>query len=123
VNDPMSHVRKVRLPDRFYLPRRSYSGQEIFDVIPWDGASDYVTDGYRYGVLMADGSVRWFEESRAEKFAEDFAGVDLEALVEGLQEYCRRYRVLQSVWKEDLEALQQLRGGGESPPADSDSAA
>jgi hypothetical protein len=106
----MTHIRRVRLPDRFYLPRRSYSGQEIFDVVPWDGAVDYVTDGERYGVLMRDGIVRWFEESRAEQFASDFAGVDLEALVGGLQEYCRRYRVLQTVWKEDLEALEQLLG-------------
>jgi hypothetical protein len=105
----MTHLRRVRLPDRFYLSRRTYSGQEIFDAVPWEGATDYVTDGERYGVLMGDGSVRWFEESRAEQFADDFGGVDLEALVEGLQEYCRRYRVLQTIWKEDLEALQQLR--------------
>ena len=105
----MSHIRTVRLPDRFYLPRRSYSGQEIFDVVPWDGASDYVTDGQRYGILMTDGSIRWLEESRAEQFAEDFAGVDLTTLVAGLQEYCRRYRVLQALWKEDLDLLEQLR--------------
>lgn len=105
----MTHVRRVRLPDRFYLPRRSYSGQEIFDVLPWEGATDYVTDGERYGVQMQDGSIRWLEESRAEQFADDFAGVDLDALVDGLQEYTRRYRVLQNVWKEDLEALQQLK--------------
>ena len=107
----MSHVRPVRLPDRFYLPRRSYSGQEIFDVVPWEGAVEYVSDGQRYGVLMRDGSIRWLEESRAEQFARDFAGVDLEALVDGLQEYTRRYRILQSVWKEDLDALEQLRSG------------
>jgi hypothetical protein len=106
-------VRPVRLPDRFYLPRRSYSGQEIFDVIPWDGATDYVTDGQRYGVLMADGAVRWFEESRSEQFAADFAGIDLEALIEGLQEYCRRYRILQTLWQEDLATLEQLRKGGQ----------
>ena len=105
------HIRPVRLPDRFYLPRRSYSGQEIFDVLPWEGASEYVTDGERYGVLMNNGAVRWFEESRAEQFAEDFAGVDLVALIDGLQEYCRRYRVLQTVWKDDLNALEQLRSG------------
>jgi hypothetical protein len=105
----MSQIRPVRLPDRFYLSRRTYSGQEIFDALPWDGATEYVTDGERYGILMEDGSIRWFEESRVEQFADDFAGVDLEALVSGLQEYCRRYRVLQTLWREDLEALQQLR--------------
>jgi hypothetical protein len=108
----MPQIRSVRLPDRFYLPRRSYSGQEILDVVPWDGATDYVTDGQRYGVRMKDGTIRWLEQSRVEQFANDFAGVDLGALVDGLQEYCRRYQVLQNIWKEDLDALQQLR----SPP-------
>ena len=108
----MTTIRPVRLPDRFYLPRRSYSGQEIFDVIPWEGATDYVTDGERYGVMMADGVVRWFEESRSEQFADDFAGVDLEALIDGLQEYCRRYRILQTLWQEDLATLEQLRHDG-----------
>lgn len=105
----MADVRPVRLPDRFYLSRRTYSGQEIFDVVPWDGAVEYVTDGDRYGVRMSDGSIRWFEESRSERFAEDFAGIDLEALVEGLQEYTERYRILQELWREDLEALRELR--------------
>jgi hypothetical protein len=107
----MKPVRRVRLPDRFYLSRRSYSGQEIFDALPWEGAIDYVTDGQRYGILMGNGSVRWLEESAAERFAEDFAGIDLESLVDGLQEYCRRYRILQNVWKDDLDALEHLRGG------------
>jgi hypothetical protein len=114
----MSHIRPVRLPDRFYLPRRSYSGQEIFDVVPWDGASEYVTDGERYGLLMTDGTVRWLEESRSEQFADDFAGVDLDALVDGLQEYCRRYRVLQTLWKEDLDLLEQLKSARESGELD-----
>lgn len=78
-------------------------------MVPWEGAAHYVTDGERYGILMEDGSVRWLEESRQEQFATDFAGIDLAALVDGLQEYCRRYRVLQTLWKEDLEALEQLR--------------
>ena len=80
-------------------------------MVPWDGATDYVTDGSRYGVQLANGEVRWFEESRVEQFADDFAGVNLEALVEGLQEYCQRYQILKSVWREDLEALEQLRIG------------
>ncbi len=115
----MPQIRPVRLPDRFYLPRRSYSGQEILDVLPWDGAKEYVSDGQRYGIRMNDGSVRWFEESRIERFEEDFAGVDLQALVDGLNEYCSRYRVLRDVWKEDLDALEELRSRdapGESIP-------
>jgi hypothetical protein len=107
----MTHIRSVRLPDRFYLPRRTYSGQEIMDVVPWEGATEYVTDGARYGVLMMDGSVRWFEESRTEQFADDFAGVDLVALIEGLHEYCRRYRILQGLWREDLDLLEHLSAG------------
>lgn len=78
-------------------------------MVPWEGATEYVTDGERYGLLMNDGSVRWLEESRSEQFADDFAGVDLEALVDGLQEYCRRYRVLQTLWKDDLDLLEQLK--------------
>lgn len=78
-------------------------------MVPWEGATEYVTDGERYGLQMADGSIRWLEESRAERFADDFAGVDIEALVGGLQEYCRRYRVLQTLWKEDIDLLEQLR--------------
>src|SRR5690606_29618717 len=105
----MTHIRNVRLPDRFYLPRRTYSGQEIFDIVPWEGATDYVTDGRRYGVQLTNGAIRWFEESAAERFADDFAGVDLESLIDGLHEYCRRYQVLQSVWKEDIDLLEQLR--------------
>lgn len=105
----MPQIRPVRLPDRFYLSRRSYSGQEIFDVLPWDGAKEYVSDGQRYGIRMNDGSVRWLEESRIERFEEDFAGVDLQALINGLNEYCSRYRVLRDVWKEDLDALEELR--------------
>jgi len=102
-------IRSVRLPDRFYLPRRSYSGQEVFDVVPWENAIEYVTDGERYGIRIENGSVRWLEESRVEQFAHDFAGVDLEPLIQGLHEYCRRYRVLQSIWKEDIDALQKLK--------------
>ena len=105
----MPQIRPVRLPDRFYLPRRSYSGYEIFDVVPWEGAIEYVTDGQRYGVRMGNGDIRWLEESRAEQFAQDFAGVDLEALVDGLQEYCRRYQILRNIWKEDIDALEELR--------------
>lgn len=110
----MPQIRPVRLPDRFYLPRRTYTGQEIFDLVPWDGAVEYVTDGQRYGIRMRDGDIRWLEESRAERFANDFAGIDLEALIDGLHEYCRRYRVLQEIWKDDLAALDQLRSSDEN---------
>jgi hypothetical protein len=112
----MAQIRSVRLPDSFYLSRRSYSGQEIFDVVPWDGATEYVTDGERYGVQMGDGSVRWFEESRLARFAEDFAGVDLEALVNGLQQYCERYRVLQTLWRDDLDTLRRLQSRDDKGP-------
>lgn len=116
----MSSIRPVRLPDRFYLPRRTYSGQELFDVLPWEGATGYVTDGERYGIAMADGSIRWLEESRTQQFADDFAGIDLHALIEGLREYCRRYRVLQSLWSEDLQLLENLRTSQEDCERKSD---
>jgi hypothetical protein len=114
----MLEIRAIRLPDRFYLSRRSYSGQEIFDVLPWEGAKEYVTDGERYGIRMYDGSVRWLEESRIERFKEDFAGVDLQALIDGLNEYTTRYRILRDIWKEDLDALQELRSRDTDPEPD-----
>jgi len=112
-------VRPVRLPDRFYLPRRSYSGQEVFDALPWEDATEYVTDGERYGFRLQDGAIRWFEESRLESFAADFSGVDLESVVEGLREYCRRYRILQGIWRDDIETLDRLRSDrAEEDPSD-----
>lgn len=100
---------RVRLPERFYLPRPTREGGEVRDAVPWEAAADYVTDGERYGVLFHDGRVWWFETGREERFRRDFEGVDLDALVEGLHEYARQRRGLESAWSEDMEALERVR--------------
>lgn len=101
--------RRIRLPDRFYLPRQLRSGVELYDVLPWENAVDYVTDGQRYGILLEDGAVRWFRDDRLDRFAEEFRGVDLDALVQGLEEYVRQNRVLKSLWEEDIAALKRVK--------------
>jgi hypothetical protein len=113
--DSSGSVRSIRLADRFYLPRRTWSGAEIHDVMPWEGATEYVTDGSRYGVRFAD-RIWWFADWRVEQFADDFQGVNLNSLVDGLRAYTSEHGVLQKLWKEDLKALEELRarkaGGG-----------
>lgn len=105
---------RVRLPERFYLPRHTREGGEIRDAVPWDEAADYVTDGERYGVLFRDGRVWWFTPDRAEQFRRDFEGVDLDALIAGLQQYIRQRSRLESSWSEDIEALERLRREADS---------
>jgi hypothetical protein len=115
-------VRHVRLPDRFYLPRVDSTGAEVRDVVPWEGATSYVTDGERVGIQYGDGRVAWLGSvdgalpggaapAAAVSFHEDFEGVDLEALVAGIREYIDRHPVLRSVWREDLQELDLLRRG------------
>jgi hypothetical protein len=113
------NVRPVRLPDAFYLPRTTWDGLEIRDVMPWQGATAYVTDGERYGIRFEDGRIRWLGDawkSQVELFREDFAGVDLEALVEGLRGYVRQHQELRALWREDMEALEILLNERETAP-------
>lgn len=109
----MTPVRPIRLPERFYLPRLDADGREVHDAMPWDGAACYVTDGARVGVQYADGTVTWVGEMPAageeESFADDFAGIDLNGLVEGLRAYVQRHPILQTVWADDLAQLDSLR--------------
>jgi hypothetical protein len=119
-------ARQIRLPDRFYLPRLDGTGREVRDVMPWDGAVCYATDGERVGIQYADGRVVWLGDAAAAEdgangdgaipsFAEDFEGVNLDALVSGLRAYMDRHPILQSVWRDDLAELDSLRGNGSSP--------
>lgn len=105
----MAEIRAIRLPDSFYLPRTTWSGIEVRDVVPWDGASEYVTDGERYGVRFRDARIVWFEESREDRFRDDFEGVDLDQLVNGLRKYVRQNNSLKRLWREDIETLDRLR--------------
>jgi hypothetical protein len=118
-------ARQIRLPDRFYLPRIDGQGREVRDVMPWDGAVCYATDGERVGIQYADGRVEWLGDATAAQdgdgtvipsFAEDFEGVNLDALVSGLRAYMDRHPILQSVWREDIAELDSLRNHG--PAAD-----
>lgn len=115
-------VRPVRLHDWFDLPRLDKQGHEVRDVMPWEGAVAYATDGKRIGVQYADGRVEWLGEasdrhlleqgSAAGPLAEmgsDFDGIDLDALVTGIRAYMDRHPILQTVWRDDLAALERLR--------------
>ena len=121
-------ARSIRLPDRFYLPRTDAEGREVRDVMPWDGAVSYATDGERLGIQYADGRVEWLgraapmdegDEQQDEApgqpvdalrtFAEDFEGVNLDALVEGMRSYMDLHPVLKTVWREDVQTLETLR--------------
>ncbi|HEX5725463.1 MAG TPA: hypothetical protein VFX98_08350 [Longimicrobiaceae bacterium] len=120
-------VRAVRLPDAFYLPRTDELGREVRDVMPWEGAVSYATDGRRLGIEYPDGEVVWLGalpraaaggdgDGRAPvKLEEDFEGVNLEALVEGMRSYMDLHPVLKTVWRDDFERLDALRrSSGES---------
>jgi hypothetical protein len=112
--DPgQSGVRAVRLPPSFYLPRITASGEEVRDVVPWEGAVDYVTDGTRYGVRMKDGVIRWFESAASELAAslrEDFGGVDVAGVVEGLKEYAARSDRVSLTLAADIGLMESLLG-------------
>ena len=112
-------ARQIRLPDRFYLPRLDGDDREVRDVMPWDGAVSYATDGERVGIQYADGRVVWLGDAVPAEdgqpadigsFAEDFEGVNLDVLVSGLRAYVDRHPVLRNVWAEDLQQLDSLRG-------------
>lgn len=119
--------RPIRLPDRFYLPRLDADGREVRDLMPWEGAVSYATDGVRVGVQYADGAVTWIGElpplGQGESFADDFEGVDLNGLLAGLHAYVERHPILETVWADDLAQLEALRRHPHPPPAAGDAAA
>lgn len=118
-------ARAIRLPDRFYLPRTDDAGREVRDVMPWDGAVAYATDGERVGILYEGGRVAWLGELHDAPalngaaapapwddddvdLADDFRGVNMDALVSGLREYMDRHPILKPLWREDLARLEGL---------------
>jgi len=130
-------LRAIRLPERFYLPRTDREGREVRDVMPWDGAVSYATDGERLGIQYTDGRVEWLGRGPANgnssdagaatpddadehdglpassealaAFADDFDGVNLDALVSGMRSYMDLHPVLKTVWRHDVERLELLR--------------
>lgn len=109
-------VRPVHLPPAFYLPRSTREGEEIRDVLPWQGATEYVSDGTRYGVRYEEGRVQWFEHAwtrLAETLHDDFDGVDLAGVVLGLKEYAVRQETLSADLAHDIATLEAaLHWGG-----------
>ena len=104
-------VRRVRLPDRFYLPRRLRNGLKVRDVMPWRDAVEYVTDGTTIGIRMYDGevlSITGRQEALLPAFREEFEGVDIDELLRGLQGYARLRPRLKYLWQEDIAALEDL---------------
>lgn len=113
-------IRPVRLHDWFYLARLDSRGIEVRDVMPWEGAVAYATDGARIGVQYADGRVEWLGEASDRHLlagpgrssgglGDDFAGIDLDALVTGIRAYMERHPILKTIWQDDLLALERLR--------------
>lgn len=63
-------IRRIRLPEQFYAPRRTLGGGIVRDAMPIEGALAYVTDGERYGVLYNDWSVDWLGDDPVSAFGE-----------------------------------------------------
>lgn len=112
LNEHPGSVRRIRLPDRFYLPRRLANGLKVRDVMPWRDAIEYVSDGETVGMRMYDGDILWItgrQETLLPAFREEFDGVDLDDVVAGLEQYIKRRPRLKFLWQQDLAALEDLR--------------
>lgn len=108
----INEIRRVRLPERFYLPRRLANGLKVRDVMPWRDAVEYVSDGETIGMRMYDGEVLWItgrQETLLPAFREEFEGVDLDEVLRGLQHYAKGRPRLKYLWQEDMAALEDLR--------------
>lgn len=105
-------IRRVDLPDRFYRSHTGADGPRASrQQMPWRDALEYVTDGTDLGMLMRDGRVLWITSSQdilLPAFREEFAGVDVDAVLEGLHHYARLHPRLKYIWQEDLAALEDL---------------
>lgn len=71
-----AEVHRIQLPDSFYEPRRTLGGGEVRDVLPYEGATAYVTDGDRYGIQYEDGAVDWLGNDPVSAFGEGAEVVD-----------------------------------------------
>jgi hypothetical protein len=108
---PAPPVRRIRLPERFYLPRRLPNGLKVHDVMPWRDAVEYVSDGEMVGMRMFDGDILWItgrQETLLPAFREEFDGVDQDDVMEGLKRYIKRRPRLKFLWQQDLAALEDL---------------
>ena len=69
-------IRTLRLPDACYETRTTAGGGQVADVMPYDRATDYVTDGVRYGVRYDDGAIDWLGTDPVRAFGDDAAGIE-----------------------------------------------
>ena len=67
-------IYEIRLPEACYEPRRTLGGGEVRDVVPYEGAVAYVTDGSRYGIQYEDGHVDWLATNPVAAFGEGVVG-------------------------------------------------
>lgn len=63
-------IRSIQLPPAFYEARQTIGGGEVRDVMPYEGATAYVTDGDRYGIQYEDGHVDWLGSDPVRAFGE-----------------------------------------------------
>lgn len=63
-------IRTIQLPPAFYGTRQTIGGGEVRDVMPYEGAVAYVTDGTQYGVQYTDGHVDWLGSDPVQAFGE-----------------------------------------------------
>ena len=69
-----ANIYEIRLPEACYEPRRTLGGGTVRDVVPYEGATAYVTDGFRYGIQYEDGYVDWLGNDPVRAFGEDVVG-------------------------------------------------
>jgi len=101
MTDETRPLEELRLSPDAYLPRRTLGGGEVRDLMPWEGALRYVTDGIRYGVEYAgDPSAGLYGSAPV---PEVLAALDAAEEVEGELE--ERFRVFHSLvtFEEELE--------------------
>jgi hypothetical protein len=69
-------IRTIRLSPAAYEPRETIGGGTVRDAMPFEGATDYVTDGDRYGVRFDDGHVDWLGTDLSRAFGDGIEIID-----------------------------------------------
>lgn len=71
-------VRRIRLPEQFYEPRRTLGGGTVRGGMPYEGAVAYVTDSLRYGIQYDNGHIDWLGTDPVSAFGEGAEVVEVE---------------------------------------------
>lgn len=69
-------VRPIQLPPAFYEPRRTLGGGEVRDVMPYEWATAYVTDGFRYGIQYHNGRIDWLGDDPVSAYGDGAEIID-----------------------------------------------